>query len=87
MEPETKEYLAKMYETLRYQQGLICHLTQKALALQILVSSIPGYPERFPAAMDEAADSEEVQAQNALSAALSLEIQRLRGENLPIAEA
>ena len=88
MEPEQlNDYLAKVYETLRYQQSLICHLTQKTLALQILMSSIPGYPERFPAALDEAAGSEEVQAQNALGAALSLEIARLRGENLPIAEA
>ena len=47
MKPETKEYLAKMYETLRYQQSLICHLTQQAIALQILVSSIPGYQTKF----------------------------------------
>ena len=87
MEPETKEYLAKMYETLRYQQGLICHLTQKTLALQILVNSIPGYPERFPAAMDEAADSQEVQGQNAVLQVFDLETQKLRGQHLPIAEA
>ena len=81
------EYLAKMYETIRYQQGLICHLTQKTLTLQILMSSIPGYPERFPLAMDEAADSEEIRGQNAVIATLSLEIQRLRGENPPVGQA
>ena len=57
MERETKECLAKMYETLRYQQGLICHLTQQAMALQILVSSIPGYQTKFPDALQEAANS------------------------------
>jgi len=87
MDPETKEYLAKMYETLRYQQGLIRELTKKTTALQILLSSIPGYQTKFPAALKEAEDSEEVQVQNATTAALSLEIQRLRGNQLPIAEA
>lgn len=87
MEPETKEYLAKMYETLRYQQGLICLLTKQSMALQILVSSIPGYQTKFPDALQEAANSVDVQGQNALIATISLEIARLRGENLPIAEA
>ncbi|MGB8888696.1 MAG: hypothetical protein WCC87_18350 [Candidatus Korobacteraceae bacterium] len=87
MEPETKDYLAKMYETLRYQQGLICHLTKTTTALQILVSSIPGYQTKFPDALQEAANSVDVQGQNALIATIDLEIRRLRGGDVPIAEA
>lgn len=84
---EEREYLANIYVHIQYQQDVILHLTTRIQALEILLSSIPGYPDRHKDAAAEAADSEEIRGQRAALEALSLEIQRLRGGNLPIAEA
>ena len=42
---EEREYLARIYETLRYQQGAIFELTTKNQALEMILSTMPGYPE------------------------------------------
>lgn len=52
---ESRDYLAKIYEHLRYQQEMIFALTTGVLALESLLSSIPGYEDRRAAALTEAA--------------------------------
>ncbi len=84
---ESRYYLAKIYESLRLQQEMLFDLTTRVQALEYLLSSIPGYEDRHPAAIEEAVTSERVQAHAALLAGFAFEIAQLRGENPTVADA
>ncbi len=87
LDPELSEYLAKIYESLRYQQEVIFLLMKKNQALEMALSTRDGFAEVHAAALEKAATPALIREQNALIRALSLEIARLRGENATIADA
>ena len=81
------EYLAKMYETLRYQQELLFQARNSIAVLERVLCGNQSFVEARAQAMTELPTPEETKAHNAAIEALSLEIARLRGENLPIGQA
>jgi hypothetical protein len=84
---EIRDYLARIHETLRYQQGILFQLTTTNQALEMIWSTMPGYHKGHAEDLDWAATPERIQEHAALMAALSLEIAHLRGENPTIGDA
>ncbi len=84
---ENNECLAKIYETLRYQQELLFQARTAIAVLERVLCGNQSFVEARAQAMTELPTPAETQAQNALLLALSLEIQRLRGQDSTVAEA
>jgi hypothetical protein len=81
------EVLAKVYETLRYQQELLFQARTSIAVLERVLCGNQSFVQARAQAMTELPTPGQIAEQNALLRALSLEIASLRGENLPIGQA
>ena len=84
---ELKDYLAKIYETLRNQQEIAFQLTTRIQALEMSLNTREGFAVVHQAAMEAAATPERIRQHTALLAGFAFEIAQLRGENTTIADA
>jgi hypothetical protein len=84
---DQNEVLAKMYETLRYQQELLFQARTSLAVLERVLCGNQSFVQARAQAMTELPTREETEAQNGVIHSLSLEIAHLRGEHPIIAEA
>ena len=84
---ELRDYLAKIYESLRHQQEIAFQLTTRIQVLEMALNTKDGFSEVHQAATEQAAAPERIQEHKALLAGFAFEIARLYGENPTVADA
>ena len=87
MMEDLNEYLAKIYEHIRYQQQIIFDLRMKIRSLEMALDTNQSFAELRKQTALAALVPADVKEHAALIAVFDLEIARLRGSSTPVADA